>query len=374
MVSEHGSPTSPPLHTTTAVTSAATHIPLHHPSTHDTDSPYFIHPSDSTGAALVGYLLTGLDDYNAWSLAMIMALRGRNKFSFVDGSLPMPSHDDPNHDRWHRVNNLVMSWILHSIHVNLAHTVLYAPDAATVWSDLKARFSTSSGPQIYDLERQISTLNQNDDTIAVYHNKLQRLWSELTLADPPPKCTCAARTQYASQLDRRRLMQFLMGLRDTFAASRSQLLLTTVLPPVHQAYNLLLQDEAQRLQSQSYHTDTTSALLATPASQTGKTHIAHTNSISRNYSRPNSNRSRCTHCGIPGHTQQVCYRLHGYPPGHKYYKKGNTHGAPTVTTTNPAPSTSSDSIQQLLRLLREVNEPKANLAGPFDEGGDWSGP
>nr|GLL39875.1 putative late blight resistance protein homolog R1B-13 [Ipomoea trifida] len=47
-------------------------------------------------------------------------------------TLAMPEVFHPDHAKWQRVNNIVMSWILNSIHPSLAHTVLYAPDATTV--------------------------------------------------------------------------------------------------------------------------------------------------------------------------------------------------------------------------------------------------
>nr|GMD33955.1 uncharacterized protein LOC109158415 [Ipomoea batatas] len=97
----------------------------------DAENPYYLHSSDGTGTTLVGNVLTGIDNYNPWVRAMTMALKGRNKFCFVDGSLPMPDVAHPDHTRWHRVNNMVMSWILNSIHSSLANTVLYSTDAAS---------------------------------------------------------------------------------------------------------------------------------------------------------------------------------------------------------------------------------------------------
>ena len=34
---------------------------------------------------------------------------------------------------------------------------------------------------------------------------------------------------------------------------------------------------------------------------------------------PEGNNSFFYHCKILGHTVQGCYKLHGYPPGHKLY-------------------------------------------------------
>nr|GMC61295.1 Retrovirus-related Pol polyprotein from transposon RE1 [Ipomoea batatas] len=338
----------------TTITTSATHI--------DIENPYYLHSFDGTGTSLVGTPLVGIDNYTSWALAMTMALRGRNKFCFVDGTLAMPDVSHPDHARWQRVNNIVMSWILNSIHPSLAHTVLYAPDAATVC-----------------------------------------LWDELNLLDPPPKCSCSARTAYVTQTERMRLFQFFMGLRETYSQARSQLLLNSVLPTVKGAYALLLQDEKQRTLDHLGTSTDVAALQATTqnsnmsanfqhdfhnltgtsftppmpnnfqtpvipqqattqfASQQHPFHMLPNNSHANVATQPrfgnNRSKPRCTHCGILAHTQQVCYKLHGYPPGHKYFKKGNTAGNPP--TVPPSPSNSSEpitteTIQQLLRLLRVV--------------------
>nr|GMD08202.1 UBN2_3 domain-containing protein [Ipomoea batatas] len=179
----------------TNITTSATHI--------DIENPYYLHSSYGTGTSLVGTPLVGIHNYTSWALAMTMALRSRNKFCFVDGTVAMPV-SYPDHARWQRVNNIVMSWILNSIHPSLAHTVLYALDAATIC-----------------------------------------LWDELNLLDPPPKCSCSARTAYVTQTERMHLFQFLMGVRETYSQARSQLLPNSVLPIVKGAYALLLQDEKQ---------------------------------------------------------------------------------------------------------------------------------
>ena len=83
------------------------------------------------------------------------------------------------------------------------------------------------------------------------------------------------------------------------------------------------------------------------------------------------NSPRCNHCGNLGHTEDKCFKLHAYPPAHRHYRKGNTHRASSSLSSSNPPEDSKDvlsnneSLQQLLRLLPEVNQPKANLAGEF---------
>ena len=41
----------------------------------------------------------------------------------------------------------------------------------------------------------------------------------------------------------------------------------------------------------------------------------------------------CTHCNMPGHTFEKCYKLHGYPPGYKPKRKSTTNANPV--SSNP---------------------------------------
>nr|GME12870.1 UBN2_3 domain-containing protein [Ipomoea batatas]GME14534.1 UBN2_3 domain-containing protein [Ipomoea batatas] len=282
----------------------------------DAENPYYLHSSDGTGTTLVGNVLTGIDNYNPWVRAMTMALKGRNKFFFVDGSLPMPDVAHPDHTRWHRVNNMVMSWILNSIHSSLANTVLYSTDAASAWTDLKERFSTANGPRIYEIEKRIATFSQRDASIADYHNHLSALWDELNQLVPPPK--------YESQRVQSE------GYERPVDHSALQAARIDIDAP----------NPLQSHMSSMHH--------FTAAANQSSTNRAHASSST---SPPGNNRPRprCAHCGTLGHTQQVCYKLHGYPPRHKFYKKGNTNSQPmTAQSTSPIPS---ESLQQLIWLL-----------------------
>lgn len=167
-------------------------------------------------------------------------------------------------------------------------------------------------------------------------------------------------------------MQFLIWLNDTFSQARSQLLLTTTLLDVEGANSLLLQDEAQRAYSHPPLVSKRAALQAQglPTAFVPRSQPPDVSSQALLARHQGSTRMcpRCTHCGILGHTQDKCY--HGYPSGHKYYRKGNTHGQPSTSSTvvatsqtTAAPKDSLTSLQQLLHLLREVNQPRANLAG-----------
>ena len=57
-----------------------------------------------------------------------------------------------------------------------------------------------------------------------------------------------------AQQDQQRLMQFLMGLNESYSAIRGQILLMNPLPSVCQAYSFVCQEEKQRLLSVTHTT------------------------------------------------------------------------------------------------------------------------
>lgn len=151
-------------------------------------NPYFIHPSDNPGMILVSQPLT-VDNYNSWSRSMIMALNAKNKFMFIDGSLPKPDGQDPHLLAcWIRNNSIVSSWILNSVSKDMVATLLYCPSAAAIWTNLRNRFAQQNGPKIYKLLKELSNVSQGDLSVHGYFTKHKTIWEEIS--DFRPVCNC----------------------------------------------------------------------------------------------------------------------------------------------------------------------------------------
>lgn len=74
-------------------------------------------------------------------------------------------------------------------------------------------------------------------------------------------------------------------------------------------------------------------------------------SNSGNKSRPNQNfknignkSSFCTHCKQSGHTQEICYRLHGFPPGYRNNQSTNDNRVNSVAFNPIKSSINQDNI------------------------------
>jgi hypothetical protein len=81
----------------------------------DAGNPLYLHDNDNSNVALVNIKLTGSENYKMWSTAMKIALNGKNKMGFVDGSCVKPVTSVPLSQQWKRCNAVVLGWILGSL-------------------------------------------------------------------------------------------------------------------------------------------------------------------------------------------------------------------------------------------------------------------
>lgn len=89
---------------------------------------------------------------------MSRALWSKNKLEFVDGTLPLPPKDDPNHKAWKRCNIIVVSWNTRSLSPQLAQSTIYIDNAKKLWDELKERFTKGNYVRISDLIQEIHSM------------------------------------------------------------------------------------------------------------------------------------------------------------------------------------------------------------------------
>ncbi|KAM0995580.1 hypothetical protein ACFX2C_005696 [Malus domestica] len=274
--------------------------------TTDLSNPFLLHPSDQPGNILVSKTLQG-DNYNTWSRAMRISLSAKNKLGLVDGTVDPPVKTDKQFALWQRCNDMVLAWILNSVHEDIASSVSYYTSATDVWADLRDRFSQGNDSRVYQIKREIVEHRQEQQSISAYYTKLKALWDELTSYHEPPTCTCGGLKKINERDEKEKVMQFLMGLNESYAAVRGQILLMQPLPDTRKAYSLVLQQEKQVEVSLTRNSNNLHAMNVTshrePAAQRGNSFL------------------KCSYCDQKYHTVDRCFYLYGFPPGHKYHGK-----------------------------------------------------
>ncbi|XP_059309501.1 uncharacterized protein LOC132060493 [Lycium ferocissimum] len=298
---------------------------------------------------------------------MKLALLGRNKLGFIDGSVTKGSYQGDMQKRWETCNAIVVSWLMKNVQTGLLSGILYRSDAYLVWKDLKERFDKVNTSRAYHLHKEIATVMQGVSSVSVYYSRLKDLWDEHYSIAPIPSCNCEESKDFIEYMERQKLFQFLMGLNDGYAHARSQILMMNPEPNVNQAYAMIVQDESQKLLVGSNCVVTNKLDLTALYTSKGSGSSLGASSSGQTYQRRNYSSSYCDFCNMKGHTRtnyyklmkcdfcfqkghlrENCYKLIGYPENFKGKKKANvvthplagqnagyTHGRTLESTSTP---------------------------------------
>ncbi|XP_031276784.1 uncharacterized protein LOC116135229 [Pistacia vera] len=187
----------------------------------------------------------------------------KKKLGFIDGRCTRDSVSKNLQPQWDRCNAIVLSWIMNSVTKDLLSGIVYASDSHLVWQDLKERF-----------------------------DKL--LWDEYSSMIQLPTCECAMSKIYVDHMQSQKLLQFLMGLNETYIQARGHILMMQPLPSVDQAYSMLITEESQRGITASSYNDS-------PLEST----VLYFTSQSQTKQKKNWN-VVCEHCHVKGHQKSPC--------------------------------------------------------------------
>ncbi|GKB99733.1 hypothetical protein Tco_0985870 [Tanacetum coccineum] len=142
-------------------------------------------------------------------------------------------------------------------------------------------------------------------------------------------CVCENERINGERDQRKRLIQFLMGLDECFANVRGQILLMNPMPTVTKAHSLIRQEDKEREGFSFKNTPT--ALSANSYnnnsrfdnSRSGRSYYSQgESSRSQNATETTPKRSNfrkgviCGNCNREGYTKEECYKIVGYIVGH----------------------------------------------------------
>ncbi|XP_055831024.1 uncharacterized protein LOC129900086 [Solanum dulcamara] len=301
----------------------------------DHNHPLFLHQNDTPGSSLISLQLVGLENYAIWSRSMRIGLIGKSKLGFID------------------------------VRPGLLGTVVYGGDAHKVWCDLKKRFDKINGAH---------DLSQETMSVSDYYTKLKGLWNDYDSIMPCPGCSCPESKKFQDHYEYQRLLEFLMGLNETYSAVRGQILMQSPTPNLNKAFFLVMDHKSQRNIAHTNYESCLPKLMESTAlfSQKGSGHSVGNGNFGH---QPG---------GGGGHTKEQCFKVKGYPVGWRSKKKtgsstpssssfanqvtvaqsaGLSHNEePSAAYKSPSAFFTKDQYQQIMQLLTKGS----------DTGGDHS--
>jgi len=253
--------------------------------------------SDINTAHKLSSVLLNEFNYLPWSRAITIALGGRSKLGFINGTINSPEVGSLEYEAWLSKDQLVMSWILNSMERNLAEIFSYSESSLDLWNSIRDMYGNqNNSARIFQINRDIANINQDGKSFVNLLGNLKRLWSELEIYRPH---TIDA-TILRKRTEEDRIFQLLASLNPEFEDLRSHILMNTELSSFQSVCATIQREESRRKVMSRTVTPCNpgvSAYLARPYPE-GKVYKGK---------RPDL---KCQHCHNIGHTIDRCWSLH----------------------------------------------------------------
>ena len=106
---------------------------------------------------LSSVLLNGFN-YLPWSRAVSLALGGRSKLGFINGSIAAPEACSSGYESWLSKDQLVMTWLLNSMERKLAEIFCYSESSLKLWEIVKEMYgSQNNAARVFQLKKDIQS-------------------------------------------------------------------------------------------------------------------------------------------------------------------------------------------------------------------------
>ncbi|XP_019240570.1 PREDICTED: uncharacterized protein LOC109220564 [Nicotiana attenuata] len=178
-------------------------------------------------------------------------------------------------------------------------------------------YGQSDVAQLFGLQKKLLETIQGCNDIATYFNNIKAIWDELNALDAKIACTCVeciceAKPKNKAIEERQKLVQFLMGLNETYTACRGNIMIMTPTPNIDKKFGQY-------------------------SGQSRMNFNLNTGGGNRNNAAKGSDRRNmiCSYCQRSGHTIERCFKIHGYPNSFKTNMQGNMQGNRTRNFQNP---------------------------------------
>ncbi|XP_062014076.1 uncharacterized protein LOC133730515 [Rosa rugosa] len=266
----------------------------------------------------------------------------------------------------------------------ISSSVIHCKEARDMWTEIQERFSHTNTVQLFNIENAIHDCEQGANSVTAFFTKLKSLWDEKDALCTFPPCQCEAAAKVKAYLETQKTMKFLMGLGESYATIRSNVIGMDPLPNVNKAYAMALRNEKQAEVSNG-------KTIAPPPE--ASTHRA-TNSTEgekkcekcnmTNHSTKNCRAHlKCIYCNGKGHTYEYCRRRKNAMEGgqqaranHVASSSDNKEGMTTFPFSQEecnqmlgllskfkTVASNQDDYHQMLGALNKPNSSAVNLVG-----------
>ncbi|GJR90040.1 ribonuclease H-like domain-containing protein [Tanacetum coccineum] len=207
-------------------------------------------------------------------------------------------------------------------------------------------------------------LHPNDTTDCSYFVSIKKLKKQYDAMIGLPKCVCNASKGFKKHNQLLKLMQFLMGLDDSYMQIRSSILSRETLPDVRSAYATISSEESHRVAVGSI----ASSLQRNQASAF-VSNVPNSGGSGLNINRPSGGSDLvCENYGFNGHTIHRCVKIIRYPADFGKKKSGQNFKKQKANQHMTYTDKELDNVLDISHLKIKVGHPNGTKAYIFKIG------
>ncbi|KAH9646728.1 retrovirus-related pol polyprotein from transposon RE1 [Citrus sinensis] len=144
-------------------------------------------------------------NYTIWKSQILSTIRANGLESLLDGTRKCPNQfhnqeeaslssdrvtvaepqENPEFNNWKRQDQLLLSWLMSSISVEILSLVVNSNSSNELWTNIEEQFGSETGAKKVHLKMLLNNLKKGSMTITEYFSKLKAVSDELALAGIP---------------------------------------------------------------------------------------------------------------------------------------------------------------------------------------------
>ncbi|RVW99246.1 Retrovirus-related Pol polyprotein from transposon TNT 1-94 [Vitis vinifera] len=231
------------------------------------------HQMETSHLPITAHKLNG-QNYLQWSQSILMFIRGKEKDDYITGASAAPETTASTYKKWIAENNMVMSWLVNSMTTDIGENFLSFDTAKEIWDIAKETFSDKENTsEIIQIEGILHDLRQDG-------------------------------LLYKKIVEGKRVFKFLLGLNKNLDEIRGRIMGVKPLPSLRKAFSEVHREESRKNLMMGSHQQ-----LNMAESSALKTQFAPFD----NCQKIKGGRPWCDHCRKPGHSREICWKIHGKP-------------------------------------------------------------
>ncbi|RVW35969.1 Retrovirus-related Pol polyprotein from transposon TNT 1-94 [Vitis vinifera] len=308
------------------------------------------HQMETSHLPITAHKLNG-QNYLQWCQSILMFIRGKEKDDYITGASAAPKTTASTYKKWIAENNMVMSWLVNSMTVDIGENFLSFDTAKEIWDTAKETFSYKENTsEIIQIEGILHDLCQGNLTVTEYFNTLTRLWRQLDTFEIHNWNCVTDGFLYKKIVEGKRVFKFLLGLNKNLDEIRGRIMGVKPLPSLREAFSKVRREESRKNLMMGSHQQ-----LNMAESSALKTQFAPFD----NRQKIKGGRPWCDHCRKPGHSRETCWKIHGKPvdwkPRQPLEKEGRGNHVAT-DEQSPQPEASPFNKEQM-EMLQKLLSP-----------------